>query len=73
MAQYDGQLNRLQLYQGKWLPGMITETKLADAYKLQPYKIAQTISYAFGVADDQYQSSLDFVTGKNLPHMYVSI
>jgi len=56
-------LNKLQLYKGKWFSDLVDETMLSNALQIEPYKVAQVVSYIFGTKDDGYASSLDFITG----------
>jgi len=60
---YNGQLNKLQLYEGRWFADLIDQPKLADAWALFPTQIPQVVSWAMGTVDDAWQSSLDFITG----------
>jgi hypothetical protein len=36
---------------------------LSNALQVEPYKVAQVVSYIFGTKDDGYSASLDFITG----------
>lgn len=56
-------LNGLQLYRGKWFSDLVDESKLSNALLVKPHEVSSVISYVFGVKDDGYGSSIDFLTG----------
>jgi len=59
----NGILNKLQLYKGKWFSDLVDEAMLSNALVIKPYEVSQVVSYIFGMKDDGYSSSLDFITG----------
>ena len=56
-------LNDLQLYRGKWFSDLVDENMLSNALLTKPHEVASVISYVFGVKDDGYGSTIDFLTG----------
>ena len=56
-------LNNLQLYRGKWFSDLVDENMLSNALLTKPHEVASVISYVFGVKDDGYGSTIDFLTG----------
>lgn len=56
-------LNSLQLYRGKWFSDLVDENMLSNALLTKPHEISSVISYVFGVKDDGYGSTIDFLTG----------
>lgn len=56
-------LNGLQLYRGKWFADLVDESMLSNALLTRPHEVASVLSYVFGVKDDGYGSSIDFLTG----------
>lgn len=60
---YNGELNSLQLYHGKWQAGMVTTPKLREAWVSAPAKLPTLISYIFGLHDSEYKSPLQLLLG----------
>jgi hypothetical protein len=56
-------LNGLQLYRGKWFSDLVDENMLSNALLTKPHEVSSVISYVFGMKDDGYGSSIDFLTG----------
>lgn len=56
-------LNSLQLYRGKYFSDLVDENMLSNALLTRPHEVASVISYVFGVKDDGYGTSIDFLTG----------
>lgn len=70
----NGQLNKLQVYEGRMFSDLINEPKLADMWALQPEKINKVLSLHFGETDTVWQSALDYLTGEhNLPGISATI
>ena len=64
MAQMENNfLNNLQLYRGKWFSDLVDESKLSNALLTKPHEVSSVISYVFGMKDDGYGSTIDFLTG----------
>jgi hypothetical protein len=64
MAQMENNfLNNLQLYRGKWFSDLVDESMLSNALLTKPHEVSSVISYVFGMKDDGYGSSIDFLTG----------
>ena len=56
-------VNGLQLYKGQFFSGLTDDNMLANALLKKPHEMGTLVSYAFGVQDDGYKSTLDFITG----------
>lgn len=56
-------INDLQLYRGKWFSDLVDENMLSNALLTKPHEVSSVISYIFGVKDDGYGSTIDFLTG----------
>lgn len=56
-------LNSLQLYRGKRFSGLVDENMLSESLLTRPHEVASVISYMFGVKDDGFGTTIDFLTG----------
>lgn len=56
-------INNLQLYKGKHFSDLVDENMLSNALLTKPHEVAGIVSYIFGVKDNGYGSTIDFLTG----------
>lgn len=56
-------LNGLELYRGKQFADLVDENMISNMLQTRPHEVASVISYVFGVKDDGYGTSIDFLTG----------
>jgi hypothetical protein len=56
-------LNDLQLYRQRWSSDLVDTPKLSDMLLTKPETMNQIVSYVFGQKDNEFSSTIDFLTG----------